>query len=64
MLKLRPFLSTIQPKECLSINKGAFLALLNLSVVSLPPFLVFLGMIASDITGSGTNIEVIANRVL
>lgn len=39
--------------------------LLNLSLVSLPPpFLLFLGVIAKDITGSGTNIEVIASCVL
>ena len=42
-----------------------FVTLLNLSATSVPPpFLLFLGVIARDITGSGTNIEVIANFVL
>lgn len=42
-----------------------YCTLLNLSLVSLPPpFLLFLGVIAKDITGSGTNIEVIASCVL
>lgn len=54
---------TLSYKKC---QKGCNrFTLLNLSVVSLPPpFLLFLGLIAKDITGSGTNIEVIASCVL
>lgn len=46
-------------------KKSKTLTLLNLSTVSPPPpFLLFLGVIANDITGSGTNIDVIASCVL
>lgn len=55
------------PAGCATERKQGLWArtLLNLSVTSLPPpFLLFLGVMANDITGSGTNMEVIANRVL